>query len=162
MIAHFALMIGAAATPANAPEVPIVQRSTSRSLDIPDEIAPAVTPYFMCLMNGINNAAREAGGLEQSEFEASAITVRSNCSDEREAASEKGLQMLKQQGFGSEDRQRALVEETLISIEGQLQWMGPPAPEAQRSDLMPQINNLEATVGGTAIPTALSLVDLSR
>jgi hypothetical protein len=104
-------LIAALQTP--PPAEPVARESVvSATLDIPDEIAPAVVPYMMCLLGSAGIEMRREG-----QAVAPAAEKGADCSGQRKLAAERADKMLKQAGRGDREARTAFIEKTLVSME---------------------------------------------
>lgn len=103
----------------------IESKVASGSIVIPDEIAPAVAPYVMCLNKAINDEVAKAGGGATAEqmplIEAAALQA---CRADRDAATAKADKLLQAYDRKMEPAARATkIENTLVSNEAMFTGM---------------------------------------
>jgi hypothetical protein len=99
--------------PADAPiRIPTVESS----LTIPDEIAPAVIPYFICLSASAGIPVLTEGGGRRIA-PPPGLGKGSDCSEARKSAARNADGMLVRQGGRSPAQRRALIESTLEAID---------------------------------------------
>jgi hypothetical protein len=113
------------APPAMARDVRLV------SLDIPDEIAPAIVPYLRCVMASNGVQMRSAA----SEPQPPAAAVGADCSATRAQSARRGEEMLGAQHRGSLKQRRAFVERALVGVDAfAARSAGPPSLPEEEPD----------------------------
>jgi hypothetical protein len=111
------LLVGLAAAQPEA--APVVQRQTTSdhrvaSLDVPDEIAPAVLPYLQCKLS---SAGIEVRSGRNGPVEPTTVLRGADCSRLREQAVARGERMLRDQRRGTRTERLEFLERTLASID---------------------------------------------
>ena len=96
--------------PAEEPTI-IRERQT---LALPSEIAPAVAPYLMCMLEDRN--ARIPGSRTGEAVRAAIEQLRTDCRDERDGAELRAREMLRASNGPEADREQ-MIEGALISID---------------------------------------------
>lgn len=130
------VLVQAPAVSASPPAPPTVAlpnmaRPTGR-LDIPDEIAPAVVPYFACLAGRMNRRGAEwMSGDRRSPATPSNEEIVRSCEGDRARALTHGLALLGRSGAVEGPARGALVERTLRDIEG---FLTAPSPQLITGD----------------------------
>ena len=118
-----ALVSQAVAPPAQSPEWGPVRRDTY-SLQIPDQIAPAIIPYLACLMaaRGQRIPTEKGGPVLEG------ITRGSDCGAYRKAASKRAYLLISENSRAGRRERKAYVESSLEDVE---RWVGslPVVPE---------------------------------
>jgi hypothetical protein len=110
--------------PADAPmRIPAVEGS----LTIPDEIAPAVIPYAICLSASAGLPVFTEGGKRRIA-PPPGIGKGSDCSEVRKAAARNADGMLLRRGGGSPAQRRAMIDSTLDAIEAHQKASSPRVP----------------------------------
>jgi hypothetical protein len=84
------------------------------TLDIPDEIAPAVVPYMRCLDASRGMEVRSQGRVLAPP---PGISLGSDCSEHRARAARLADEMLRARHRGRRSERRAFIERTLASID---------------------------------------------
>jgi hypothetical protein len=97
------------------PPPPLERRSeVLRTLDIPDEIGAAIAPYLRCKIASMGMEVRSS---VDGPVERPAAAVGADCSKVRGQAADRAERMLRNLGRGTEAERRALVEQTLTSVD---------------------------------------------
>ena len=115
--------------PADGANAHIVVR---RSLRIPDEIAFAITPYGMCL--DAQRQARSESGTSIIDAPDEVPQIIENCRAERDEAIFMASTALERSTAMGIEARRAMIFETLKSVEGLILNTEPPNLEKFRSD----------------------------
>jgi hypothetical protein len=97
-----------------------------KSLDIPDQIAPAVIPYFRCLLASAGQTEKSDGRVVPPP---PGITKGSNCTAFREKAARDAERMLRAQGGLSKAARAAFVEKALQDMDDLGIGAPPPTEE---------------------------------
>jgi hypothetical protein len=106
--------------PADAPlRIAVPQNS----LDIPDEIAPAIVPYFRCLLASAGQTEKSGGRVVPPP---KGIAKGSDCAAFRKQAARNADRMLRVQGGRSSAERKAFIEKALQEMDAVP--LGPPAP----------------------------------
>ena len=151
-IIALAAAVAAAAGHQDAPRT-TVQAVPMASLDIPDEIAPAVLPYLNCKLGSAGIELRAPGNGPALP---PAAATGADCSRVRQQAADRALRILRDRRQGSADERREFVERTLTSIDSFLAIPAnaPPKPEPTSAgqpnadDEDPQINAVSSGGSG--------------
>ena len=124
MMLGLLLLLGAQDVPAAT-----ITRERSKSVTIPDEIAPAVFPYLRCLSDGFNAESKKHGAvLDGGALKSANVAARSGCAKERVEAKTQAEQLLKKQGSAPAADRAKLIEDALTGVEGIFEDTNPPAP----------------------------------
>ncbi|HYE29752.1 MAG TPA: hypothetical protein VEA61_16155 [Allosphingosinicella sp.] len=125
------LLAAAAASPADAPN--LERRAVMRgSMDIPDEIAPAVLPYLNCQIASSGVPVYADGRRLPPP---AGIVKGSDCSAMRRQAATEADRMLRARGMASAARRRAIVDDTLARMdEFHRASLLPPVPPSKEND----------------------------
>jgi hypothetical protein len=99
--------------------------------EIPDAIAPAVVPYFECLLGSTGVSVRD-GGREMPP----AAARGADCSAQRSLAATRADDMLRQAGGKSRVERRALIDATLASAED-FAAKSAPSPDPRKASDAP-------------------------
>jgi hypothetical protein len=121
----------AAAGQAAAPAPVVRQAVPVARLSIPDEIAPAVTPYLNCrlLSQGVRLGAPGDQRIP------TPAQLGADCSAARREAARQGERLLKQQGRRSASHRRIFVEKVLAQVDDFVATsMSPPSAPESRPD----------------------------
>jgi hypothetical protein len=121
----FALSLALATLPASAhadevDQRPVLEsRAATGSVDISDEIAPAVVPYLMCLNNAVNDGIKMAGGsINIDQMPAIEADALERCTAVRKSSAVEGEKLLKaHDGKFEPTSGAAKIEGALASIE---------------------------------------------
>ena len=125
LLAASALSLGASdpqvGTPADAQNRTFaVRRETSR-LEIPDEIAPAIVPYFQCLL-----ASRGIPLTREGRVVTPTVAPGTDCSSQRLEAAQRAETMLRNRHDRNEGERAQFIEATLASLDRTAaQWIVP-------------------------------------
>jgi hypothetical protein len=126
----FALQASAAPAPAEPAPQTTVRAVRMGSINIPDEIAPAIVPYFDCQMasHGVRQGPPGSAQIipPPEQFGAS-------CSEARLHSARRAESMLRAQHRGSANQRRVFVERVLANVDTFVAAAGmpPPAPEVK-------------------------------
>ncbi len=114
-------------------EEPIILRER-RTLALPREIAPAITPYLMCMLEDRN--ARIPGSRTGNAVRAAIEQLKADCREERNEAELRAREMLRTSNLPDADKEQ-MIEGALISIDHSQQYraerldqFNPPQMEA--------------------------------
>jgi hypothetical protein len=113
-----------------APPATTTRAVARASVEIPDEIAPAIVPYVRCLMASRGVPIRGPGGGAE---EAPAAERGADCTPVRREAARRADAMLVAQRRGTREERAALIERTLAGVESFADASALPTPE-RRSD----------------------------
>ena len=83
------------------------------SVNIPDEIAPAVAPYLQCLISSNGVEIRSPDGTPQPP----AVPAGTDCTSRRVEAAQRADRMLRNQGRGTRAERTAYVEAVLANVD---------------------------------------------
>jgi hypothetical protein len=133
--------LSASARADDAAKHPMLEtKVASGSVSIPDEIAPAVVPYLMCLNKAINEGVGNGAEAEQMrDIEAQALQL---CRTTREAAAAKADNLLQLHDKTMKSPARATkVESTLVSIEAMFTDMAEKMEQMNATETKTEMTN---------------------
>ena len=140
MIFTLAVALLAQATPVST----VTSTELIGTVQIPDEIAPAVIPYVMCLSDRSNAAFKtiaardKIGGLDGSRTREAVAMAFADCKAMRETAATGARKALDALGNGTATTRAKTIEDTLIDIE---------APYISNADKLDAFNKTHAAPG---------------
>jgi hypothetical protein len=142
-MAYLFLLAASAGLQAPIEPVRTVTMSEKRgSLDIPDEIAPAVVPFMMCRLRAAGVRVRRPDGT----IPESATPSGEDCTPVRSAAKRNAITMLKQKGIKPKGGRESFVERTLDDIVSFTTYsMELPVPQESAGNLQGQPNEVPAS-----------------
>jgi hypothetical protein len=110
--------------PADAPiRLPSMERSEAHNFAIPDEIAPAIVPYFECLVASMGLPMHDEHGKLVTP--PPGVARGSDCAGVRERAARDADRLLIREGKKNAAERRALIDTTLTALTA---FVHPPAP----------------------------------
>lgn len=120
------------------PRPPLHTTIPMASINLPDEFAPAVIPYLMCMSSrfgetSYGSGGHGSGGLKKADIAAATAVALEKCAGVRREAFANGVRMLETQKLGTSAEREARVEATLREIETMFSNIGnsfPPEPDA--------------------------------